>query len=262
MGSTSNQGENFCLKWNDFASSVSGSFQSLRTRADFFDVTLACGEGRTGRSNRTIRAHRVILAACSDFFRDMLQNCSPASPNPFIYLRGVNMTDLEAILDFMYQGEVNVSQEDLTSFLAVAEELQVKGLTNHDPNLISPDDEDLPPTEMDKTTKRSASGSSSSMVPMAKRTKKEPEAETSAKKVSLPKPGGNVSGALNVASDHGFDEESNSVDDADIIKYTRQEVEDEDYEDGFEYAGDGIGGHIGIKGRVLLHLSKLTFFVS
>jgi hypothetical protein len=55
-----------------------------------------------------------------------------AHPHPFIYLRGVSYNDLLSVLDFMYHGEVNVCQEDLNSFLAVAEELQIKGLTNKD----------------------------------------------------------------------------------------------------------------------------------
>ena len=37
----------------------------------------------------------------------------------------------QAILEFMYNGEVNVAQEDLNSFLAVAEDLKVKGLTQN-----------------------------------------------------------------------------------------------------------------------------------
>ena len=52
-------------------------------------------------------------------------------PNPYIYLRGVSYYDLSAILDFVYHGEVSVAQEDLNSFLAVAEELKIKGLTNN-----------------------------------------------------------------------------------------------------------------------------------
>jgi hypothetical protein len=52
--------------------------------------------------------------------------------HPVVYLRGVKRSDLRHILDFMYFGEVNVAQEDLTSFLAVAEDLKIKGLTNND----------------------------------------------------------------------------------------------------------------------------------
>merc|ERR1711963_1039359 len=46
-----------------------------------------------------------------------------------LYLKGVTYRDMESVLNFMYHGEVNVAQDDLNSFLAVAEELRVKGLT-------------------------------------------------------------------------------------------------------------------------------------
>ena len=125
MGST----ENFCLRWNDFESNVSGAFKDLRAEADFFDVTLSC----TDSNGRSLQAHKVILSACSSFFKSLLrqQQANHSShPNPFIYLRGVTFSDLSSVLDFMYHGEVNVAQEDLNSFLSVAEELQIKGLTN------------------------------------------------------------------------------------------------------------------------------------
>ncbi len=124
MGSS----ENFCLRWNDFEANVSGAFRELRAESDFFDVTLACDNSQ----GRTLQAHKVILSACSSFFKQMLRNAAmaaPGHPNPLLYLRGVRLSDLEAVLDFMYHGEVNVAQDDLNSFLAVAEDLQVKGLT-------------------------------------------------------------------------------------------------------------------------------------
>ncbi len=124
MGSS----ENFCLRWNDFEANVSGAFRELRAESDFFDVTLACDNSQ----GRTLQAHKIILSACSSFFKTMLRNASaaaPGHPNPLLYLRGVRFSDLESVLDFMYHGEVNVAQDDLNSFLAVAEDLQVKGLT-------------------------------------------------------------------------------------------------------------------------------------
>jgi len=122
--------DNFCLRWNDFAENVSGAFKELRTESDFFDVTLACTDSGT----KTLQAHKVILSACSNFFKSTFRQQTNANkhPNPYIYLRGVTYTDLTSILDFIYNGEVNVAQEDLNSFLAVAEELQIKGLTNRD----------------------------------------------------------------------------------------------------------------------------------
>jgi len=114
--------EKFCLRWNDFESNISFAFRELREDKDFFDVTLACDDEQ-------ISAHKVILSACSPFFRNVLRRNS--HPNPLLYLKGVRFSDLQSVLNFMYNGEVNVAQEELNSFLAVAEELKVKGLTQN-----------------------------------------------------------------------------------------------------------------------------------
>jgi len=114
--------EKFCLRWNDFESNISGAFRDIRNEKDFFDVTLACEDSQ-------LDAHKVILSACSPFFRSILRR-NPHN-HPLLYLKGVKYNELLSILNFMYLGEVNVSQEDLNSFLAVAEELKVKGLTQN-----------------------------------------------------------------------------------------------------------------------------------
>jgi len=114
--------EKFCLRWNDFESNISVAFRELRDDKDFFDVTLACDDEQ-------ISAHKVILSACSPFFRNILRR-NPHQ-HPLLYLKGVKYTDLQSVLNFMYNGEVNVAQEELNSFLAVAEELRVKGLTQN-----------------------------------------------------------------------------------------------------------------------------------
>jgi len=114
--------EKFCLRWNDFESNISTAFRELRDDKDFFDVTLSCDDEQ-------IQAHKVILSACSPFFRGVLRRNPHA--HPLLYLKGVKFSDLTAVLNFMYHGEVNVAQEELNSFLAVAEELRVKGLTQN-----------------------------------------------------------------------------------------------------------------------------------
>jgi len=114
--------EKFCLRWNDFESNISNAFQELRDDKDFFDVTLACDDEQ-------IQAHKVILSACSPFFRNILRR-NPHQ-HPLLYMKGVKYTDLQSVLNFMYHGEVNVAQEELNSFLAVAEDLRVKGLTQN-----------------------------------------------------------------------------------------------------------------------------------
>ena len=112
--------EKLCLQWNDFQDNIKGAFRNMREDNDFADVTLACEDGQQ------VEAHKVILAASSPFFKKLLGRNK--HPHPLIYMRGMKSEDLLAIVDFLYRGEANVFQENLDSFLAVAEELQLKGL--------------------------------------------------------------------------------------------------------------------------------------
>ena len=112
--------EKFCIQWNDFESHISTAFRDLRGDESFFDVTLAFDDGQ-------LQAHKVILSACSSFFSRVLHRI--IHEHPLLYLKGVKKADLISVLDFMYLGEVNVAEDELSSFLSVAGELQVKGLT-------------------------------------------------------------------------------------------------------------------------------------
>ena len=111
--------EQFCLKWSDFSTSISQFFHELRQEKELFDVTLVC-------EDEQVQAHKTVLSACSPFFRSVLKK-NPHQ-NPLVYLKGVKHSDLLSILDFMYQGEVNIQQDHLNSFLEVAEDLKNKGL--------------------------------------------------------------------------------------------------------------------------------------
>ena len=117
--------EKFCLKWNDFESNISSTFKEIKNDQDFMDVTLACDTDQ-------ITAHKVVLSACSPFFRNVLKR-NPHQ-HPLLYMKGVKYSDLESLLSFMYFGEVSIAQDELNSFLAVAEELKVKGLTQNNSN--------------------------------------------------------------------------------------------------------------------------------
>ena len=113
--------EKLCLQWNDFKENVTSAFGSLREDSDFADVTLACEDGKQ------VEAHKVILATSSPFFQNLLKRNK--HPHPLIYMRGMKSEDLLAIVDFLYHGKAKIFQENLDSFLAIAEELQLKGLT-------------------------------------------------------------------------------------------------------------------------------------
>ena len=111
--------EKFCLRWNDFEKNISSAFKDIREDKEFFDITLAC-------EDEQLQAHKVILSACSPFFKNVLRRNQ--RQHPLLYLKGVSYRDMEAVLNFMYHGEVNVAQDDLNSFLQVAEDLRVKGI--------------------------------------------------------------------------------------------------------------------------------------
>ena len=112
--------EKLCLQWNDFQDNVKSAFGNLREGSDFADVTLACEDGHQ------IEAHKVILAASSPFFQAILKKNKHS--HPLIYMRGIKSVDIMAIVDFLYYCQANVYEENLDSFLAFAEELQLKGL--------------------------------------------------------------------------------------------------------------------------------------
>jgi len=112
--------EKFELTKNDFENCAINAFRSLFSNQEFSDVTLSC----TG--NKHIKTHKVVLSACSPFFRDiLLQN---SNPSPLIYLKGIDFQDLEAVVEFMYLGHTSVASSKLESFLASSKELQVEGL--------------------------------------------------------------------------------------------------------------------------------------
>ena len=117
MGSS----EKFCLKWNDFQENISTTFRNMRDNTDFANVTLACEDGHQ------VEAHKIILAVSSPFFQNLLQRNKHT--HPLIYMRKMKSEDLVAIVNFLYHGEVNIYQENLDSFLAIADELELKGLT-------------------------------------------------------------------------------------------------------------------------------------
>lgn len=84
------------------------------------DVTLACSEGHS------IRAHKVVLSACSSYFQTLFVD--HPSRHPIVILKDVRFTELRTLIEFMYKGEVNVEYCQLSALLKTAESLKVKGL--------------------------------------------------------------------------------------------------------------------------------------
>jgi len=114
------EAEKLCLKLTDFQENAALALKTLREDKEFADVTLACEDGQQ------VEAHKVILASSSPFFLNLLRMNN--HPHPLIYMRGIKSEDLLAAVDFLYFGAANIREENLESFLALAEELQLKGL--------------------------------------------------------------------------------------------------------------------------------------
>ena len=72
--------EKLCIQGNDFKQNVNNAFRRLQNDTDFSDVTLVCEDGQQ------IQAHKVILAASSPFFEDILQNIKHPHPLHTWYL--------------------------------------------------------------------------------------------------------------------------------------------------------------------------------
>lgn len=113
--------QQYCLKWNNHTNNMVKVFNELLGDEYFVDVTLAC-EGSS------LKAHKLVLSACSTYFRDLLIN-NPCK-HPIVILNEMRFEDLQAIISFMYSGEVNVSYAQLGRLLKSAEALKVKGLTD------------------------------------------------------------------------------------------------------------------------------------
>ena len=112
--------EKFCLKWNDFITNTTRAF-SLSRREDFLqDVTLI------GEDNHQVSAHRLVLSSCSEYFKNIFKNNRHS--HPLLCLEGVALTDLDNILNYMYDGEVKIYQDDLDRFLTIAQRFKLEGL--------------------------------------------------------------------------------------------------------------------------------------
>lgn len=112
--------QQFVLRWNNYQQNLLNSLPQFLNGDDLTDVTLSAG-------GRNVRAHRVVLSACSQYFKEIFKELQPLQ-HPVIVLPGMNFKDLCALLTFMYSGEVNIYQDQLPGLLSMADTLHVRGL--------------------------------------------------------------------------------------------------------------------------------------
>ena len=112
--------ENLLLNGKNFTEDIFKALRLIRHEKDFTDVTLVC------KDDMLVRAHRVILASASSFFKAALLRKKVVRQRR-LYLRGLTAVEIETALDFLYLGEVSVVKEEVTSFIKVAQDLGLRG---------------------------------------------------------------------------------------------------------------------------------------
>ncbi|XP_012284483.1 uncharacterized protein LOC105701908 [Orussus abietinus] len=145
--------QQFCVSWNSHQSNMHNAFPKLLSSEQFVDVTLACDGG-------SIKCHKVVLSACSDYLERLLLDI-PCT-HPIIFLRDMRMWELQALVEFMYRGEVYVEQQQLARLMQAADALQVRGLSTQGREQTQPENNLQPsssPTETPiSSTKAAAQG--------------------------------------------------------------------------------------------------------
>lgn len=111
----------FCLKWHNHQLNLLTGFNQLLQNGSFVDVTLAC-------DGLTIKAHKVVLSACSPYFTSIFMD-NPCQ-HPVVILKDIHYDEMKALIDFMYKGEINILEEQIPALLKTAEALRVKGLAD------------------------------------------------------------------------------------------------------------------------------------
>ena len=113
--------EKYSLHWDSYSDHLKEALNNMMLSSEFADVTLVTDD------KQQIRAHRNILSAASPVFKSILQIDSK-NANPVIYLRGIQHSEMESIMQFIYLGEGRCYEERMTEFFHVSKNLEIKGL--------------------------------------------------------------------------------------------------------------------------------------
>ncbi|XP_076259435.1 sex determination protein fruitless isoform X5 [Rhynchophorus ferrugineus] len=123
--------QQYCLRWNNHLKNLTDVLTDFLRDQVLCDVTLAS-------HGQVFQAHQIVLSACSPYFETLF--LQTPNKHPIVFLKDVSPNEVKALLDFMYKGEVNVSQNLLPAFLKTAESLQIRGLSDSN-NLNSQSDD-------------------------------------------------------------------------------------------------------------------------
>ena len=114
--------QNYSLIWENYSDHLKSMMKELMMDEHFADVTLVTED------KKQIKANIDILSACSPVFKDTLITENKSSH--IMYLRGIQFSEMESIMQFIYLGEAIFCEERMDEFLAVAKSLEINELCN------------------------------------------------------------------------------------------------------------------------------------
>ncbi|XP_045118811.1 protein tramtrack, beta isoform-like isoform X5 [Portunus trituberculatus] len=223
------------LKWNNHKTTFFDILRVLREKANYTDATIAV-EGKF------YPVHKLVMSTCSEYFSEIFERTPCKSP--VIVLKDVRSQDMDALLDYMYLGEVNVNQNDLASLLKTAECLRIKGLAvpDEDPTktkkqLLPDDRRESPPPK--RRRHEDPTSTSQTLRPTS------PPASSPSKNSSTSGTAGDRAAAQRTSSLPGTQSQDSSHDSIDPPPMVKVEMEEaEDLEDGYRRDNSYEGGSI------------------
>lgn len=141
LNTISGPDQQYCLRWNNHQTNLTNVFVQLFQSEEFTDTTLFCEGGPP------VKCHKMVLAACSSYFQSVFAEVP--GKHSAVVLKDVGHSEMKAILDYMYKGEVNIAHDQLAALLKVAEMLKVKGLVQ-DSNTYQPPQSVKPAVDEDR----------------------------------------------------------------------------------------------------------------
>ena len=112
--------EKIDFKWYSHTDHLRNMMTDMLTSATLTDVTLVSDD------QMLMKAHRVVLGACSPIFKTIIENIN--NSEPVIFLRGIQHEELQSVLEFMYLGETTVDKNKMEEFLKVSKSLEITEL--------------------------------------------------------------------------------------------------------------------------------------
>ena len=108
------------ISWDEYNRNTVNTFSTHRKESNFHDVTLVCSD------MVKIKAHKMVLSSCSDYFKSLLEDID--QHNPYICIENISSEDMNKVLDFIYLGSVKIKHEALDRFLLISTRLKIYGI--------------------------------------------------------------------------------------------------------------------------------------